>query len=160
MGRTDINFLEEAIETSKKSVAAGGFPVGAVLIMDGKMISAGLSDGKQNNDATEHAEIDAIWKSEKILGKRDLKGANIYSSLEPCLMCFSACYWSGISKIVYACAKDKVSKQHYEGLHDLAAIDRKNNRHIEIVHMQELEDEALRVITDWGEDHRKLASNI
>ena len=160
MNKSDLDFLGEAIKISKESVAAGGFPVGAVLVMGDKMISTGLSDGKQNNDATEHAEIDAMRKSEKILGKRDLKEAIIYSSLEPCLMCFSACYWAGVSKIIYACAKDKVSKQHYEGLHDLVVIDRKNNRHIEIVHVPELEEEALKVVNDWEHNRHKLRLNI
>lgn len=142
--------LKNAIELSKESIATGGFPVGALVTLDGKIISTGLSNGKQLKDATSHAEIVAIREASKILDRRDLKGAVIYSSLEPCLMCFSASYWAGVSKIVYACSKDKVSKQHYEGLHDLHAINSNNNRTIELVQITELEDEALAIIENWG----------
>jgi tRNA(Arg) A34 adenosine deaminase TadA len=143
------NFLKQAIELSKKSVEQGGFPVGAIIVKDGVVISQGLSNGKNNRDATSHAEIEAIRNASQKLDTRDLFDCEIYSSMEPCLMCFSASYWAKIKKIVYAVGKDKLSKQHYEGLHSLEEINSKNNRKIEIVHIKELEDEALSIIKDW-----------
>jgi tRNA(Arg) A34 adenosine deaminase TadA len=145
----DRKYLKNAIELSKKSITNGGFPVGALVVLDKKIISTGLSNGKQLKDATSHAEIVAIREASKILDRRDLKGAVIYSSLEPCLMCFSASYWAGISKIVYACSKNKVSKQHYEGLHDLHTINSNNNRTIKLAQITELEDRALAIIENW-----------
>lgn len=145
----DKNNLIKIIELSKESVAKGGFPVGAIVLLNNEIIATGVSNGKQLNDATSHAEICAIREASKKLNKRDLKGATIYSSLEPCLMCFGASYWASISRIVYACSKEKVSKQHYEGLHDLNEINMKNNRKIELVYFKELENEALDVINAW-----------
>lgn len=144
-------FLQQAIELSKKSVEQGGFPVGALIVKDGIIISQGLSNGKNNKDATSHAEIEAIRNASQKLDTRDLFDCELYSSMEPCLMCFSASYWAKIKKIIYAVGKDKLSKQHYEGLHSLEEINSKNNKQIEIIHIKELEDEALSIIKRWEE---------
>lgn len=145
----DIKFLEEAIVKSKESVKLGGFPVGAIIVKDNKIISYGLSSGKKMKDATRHAEIDVIRKASQFLHTRDLKNVVLYASLEPCLMCFSACYWSYIFKVVYACSRKKVSIQHFEGDHNLIEINKNCNRQINLVHIIELEHEALKVIKDW-----------
>lgn len=147
----DKKFLQQAIELSKESVKQGGFPVGALIVKNGVVVSEGLSNGKNNKDATSHAEIEAIRQASKKLDSRDLFDCEIYSSMEPCLMCFSACYWAKIKKIVYAVSKRKLSKQHYEGLHSLEEINSKNNKQIEIIHVEELEDEALKIIKGWEE---------
>ncbi|MFA6251056.1 MAG: nucleoside deaminase [Candidatus Paceibacterota bacterium] len=143
------DFLKQAIELSKESVNKGGFPVGAIVVKNGEIVGKGLSNGKNNKDATSHAEIEAIRNASKNLNSRDLFDCEIYSSMEPCLMCFSACYWAKIKKIVYAVAKDKLDKQHYEGLHHISEINSKNNRQIEIFHDKELEQEALLIIKNW-----------
>lgn len=145
----DKEFLRQAIELSKESIKQGGFPVGAIIVKDGVIIAKGLSNGKNNKDATSHAEIEAIRNASQKLDTRDLFECELYSSMEPCLMCFSASYWAKIKKIVYAVGKDKLSKQHYEGLHSLEEINSKNNRRIEIVHINELGDEALLIIKEW-----------
>ena len=145
----DVNFLQMAIQESTNSVMVGGFPAGAVLVLDGVVIGRGISDGKNRHDATSHAEVEAIRAASVELHKRDLKGSVVYASMEPCLMCFSASYWAGVSRIVYACRKKRLSKMHYEGLHDLDTINQNNNRSMDIVHLQGLEEEALRIIRDW-----------
>ena len=145
----DKQFLQQAIELSEESIRQGGFPVGALIVKDGVVISEGLSNGKNNKDATSHAEIEAIRQASQKIDSRDLFECEIYSSMEPCLMCFSACYWAKIKKIVYAVSKEKLSKQHYEGLHSLEEINSKNNKQIEIIHIKELENEALEIIKDW-----------
>lgn len=93
--------------------------------------------------------IFGINLSVKVSNSRDLKGAVLYSSMEPCLMCFSASYWAGISKIVYACSREKVSKLHYEGSYNLAEIGKKFKRKIELSHLEEMEKEALEAIKEW-----------
>jgi tRNA(Arg) A34 adenosine deaminase TadA len=67
------NFLTLAIEKSRESVSAGGFPVGVVLVRGGEIIATGLSDGKQLNDPTSHAEIAAIREACQKLKTRNLK---------------------------------------------------------------------------------------
>lgn len=142
-------FLKQAIELSKESVRQGGFPVGAIVVKDHKIIGQGFSNGKNNKDATNHAEIEAIRNASKILDTRDLFDCEIYSSMEPCLMCFTASYWSKIGKIIYAVRRDKLSKVHFEGNHSLKEINSKNNRSIEIIHVKKLESEALEVVQMW-----------
>lgn len=146
---TDKDFLQKAIKLSKKSVKQGGFPVGALVVVDGEVAGEGVSDGKNVKDATSHAEIDAIRKASQQLDKRDLNGAVVYSSMEPCLMCFSACYWARIDKVVYAIPKTSLPKEHYEGLHSLRSINQDNNKQIEIVYLKGLEDEAMSVVKNW-----------
>jgi tRNA(Arg) A34 adenosine deaminase TadA len=148
----DKDFSQQAIELSKESIKQGGFPVGAVVVKNGVVVSQGLSNGKNNKDATSHAEIEAIRNASQKLNTRDLFDCELYSSMEPCLMCFSASYWAKIKKIVYAVGKDKLSKQHYEGLHSLEEINLKNNRQIEIVHVKELESEGLSIIKEWEDN--------
>jgi tRNA(Arg) A34 adenosine deaminase TadA len=151
----DKKFLKEAINLSQKSVEDNGFPVGAVLVIENMIISEGLSNGKNLNDATSHAETEAIREASKQLGQRDLHGAVLYSSMEPCLMCFSACYWAKIAKIVYAIPKRMLPKMHYDGLHDLKAINNINNRQMEILKIDELENAAIKVVNGWAKQRVK-----
>lgn len=145
----DKEFIKKAIELSQKSVDLGGFPVGAIIVKEGKIVGEGLSNGKNKKDATSHAEIEAIQEASKKLGARDLVGCEIYSSMEPCMMCFSACYWAKIKKVVFAISKENLSKQHYEGKHSIFDINTKNNRQIEIIYEKDLENEALLVVKNW-----------
>lgn len=153
----DLDYMKRAIEVSQESCNQGGFPVGAVIVKNDVIISEGISDGKRKCDATSHAEIAAIRTAEEKLKVRDLSGATIYSSLEPCLMCFSACYWAHIDRIVFACPKNKVSKQHYEGLYDLQDINAHNNRQIELVYLSDLAASAQQIIESWETSKRSAA---
>lgn len=145
----DKKFLQMAIEKSEESVRVGAFPVGAVLVRDGEVISTGISNGKQLKDPTSHAEIAAIREACQKLQIRDLKDVVLYSSLEPCLMCYAASFWASIPRIVYACSRERVSKQHYEGNHSLIDINKTIRHPIELVYIPEMEDPALKVIEDW-----------
>jgi guanine deaminase len=143
------DLLKQAIELSKKSVAVGGYPAGALVFHNGKVISTGLSDGKQLCDATCHAEISAIREASKKLNKRNLTDVVLYTSLEPCVMCLMASFWAHIPKIVFACRRKSVSPKYYEGEHDISELNRKNWRRIELIHIKELECDAKTVIQDW-----------
>ncbi len=145
----DRTYVQEAIVLSQKSIDAGGFPAGAVVVLNGEVIAKGISNGMQLKDTTSHGEIAAIREALVKTHKADLSGATIYSSLEPCLMCFSACNWAGVSKIVYACPRQNVSRDYYEGGHSIEEINRKNNRPIELVHFSELEKDAREIIIHW-----------
>lgn len=145
----DEKFLEQAIEQSRESVRQGAFPVGVILVADGQALATGISNGKQLNDPTSHAEIAAIREACATMQSRDLRKATLYSSMEPCLMCYGACYWASIRKVVYACGKAKLSPMHFEGQHDLAELNQQTRRPIEIIHLADMEDEALKVIQDW-----------
>lgn len=146
---TDADFIAEAIRLSQESANAGGYPVGAVIVRGGKIIAKGLSNGKNLFDATCHAETAAIREAGATLQKRNLDDVVLYSSLEPCVMCFAASFWAHIPKVVFACGRSKVPANYYEGDHDILALNAKNLRKIELVHFQEREAGALGVITNW-----------
>ena len=147
----DSYYLKLAIEQARKSVELGGFPAGAILVKDGKIISVGISIGFSLHDPTSHAETAVIREACKKLETIDLTGATLYESVECCVMCFSVAYWSGISKIVYAVRKtpEMVSKGYYEGKTNNETLNNENSRQMEMVLASEYELESLRVIIDW-----------
>lgn len=147
--KNDKHFLEQAIEKSRKSISKGGFPVGAVIVKGGKIVGEGLSIGNLLHDATSHGEMAAIRDACKKIEATDLSDTVLYASMEPCLMCFGAAMWTGISKIVFAIAKEVVSPEYYRGDYEIAAINSKLATPIEIVHLNELENEALAIVTEW-----------
>jgi tRNA(Arg) A34 adenosine deaminase TadA len=65
-------------------------------------------------------------------------------------MCFAASSWASIPKIVYACGRSRVAKQHFEGAHDLGDVNKAMRHPIELVHLSELEERAFSVISYWG----------
>jgi guanine deaminase len=143
------DFLLEAIKESEKSVKVGGFPVGAVVVKNNKIISRGISNGKKLKDPTSHAETSAIRKACKKLNTRNLKDCTLYSSCEPCMMCFFASNWSFIPEIIYACSKEKTPKNYFETSVNIKSIKNKNNLKQKIVHLKLLETQAKLIIDNW-----------
>ena len=69
--------------------------------------------------------------------------------MEPCLMCYAASIWSSIPKVVYACSKTRLSPMHFEGTHNLDGINELTRKPIELLHLADLEEEAIDIITAW-----------
>lgn len=148
-------FIKKTIELSKKSAQIGGYPAGAVIVRNREIIAEGLSDGKQLCDATIHAETAAIREASEKLERRNLDDVVLYTSLEPCLMCYAATFWAHIPKVVYACSRDRVSVKYYEGFHNIHEVNKSSLRTIQLVHAQQFEDDALRVIHEWEKENGK-----
>lgn len=129
----------------------GGFPAGAVVVKNDEIISTGISIGRQLNDPTSHAETSSLREACIKIKTRDLNGATLYASLEPCLMCFCVSNWSNISKIVYGCRKteEMVRKDYYEGKTEAGIINEHNNRKIELKFIPDYEQEILELIKNW-----------
>lgn len=154
----DKYFLKLAIEQAKKSIEMGGFPAGAIVVKDGKVIAEGISVGYQNNDPTGHAETAAIRDACKNLHTPDLTDSILYESLECCNMCFSVANWAGISKIVYACRKtqEMVAKNYYEGIVNSKKLNENNTRKIELIFIPDFEKESLTLIKKWEEKQKSV----
>jgi len=90
-----------AIEKAKEGISKGQTPFGACIVKDGKVVCCVHNSVWDSTDITAHAEIIAIREACKKLDTIDLSGCIIYSTCEPCPMCFSACHWAKISRIVY-----------------------------------------------------------
>jgi tRNA(Arg) A34 adenosine deaminase TadA len=147
---TQVNiYLERAIEKAKQSVELGGFPAGAVVVKDGKIIGEGVSIGNKLNDPTSHGEMSAIRDACKNLSTSDLAGATLYASMEPCSMCHSASMWSGIGKIIFACGKDKVSKEYYGGVYHTDFLNKAFNKPLEIIQENDFEEKSLELVHLW-----------
>ena len=147
----DKQYLQLAVKQAKKSFESGGFPAGAVVVKDRKIIAEGVSLGFKLNDPTSHAETSSIREACKKLGTTDLTGATLYSSLQPCLMCFSVANWAGITRIVFGCKKTEeiVKKGYYEGTTDIYQVNKNNTRQIEIIYLPDFEKEAIGLIEAW-----------
>ncbi len=153
----DKKFLKIAVEQARESVNRGGFPAGAVVVRNGEIISKGVSLGFKLNDLTSHAETVSIREACKVLRTIDLSGATLYASLQPCLLCFSAANWAGISKIVYGCGKNNqmVSKGYYEGKNEISEVNKNNNRQIELVYIPDFESEMLELVSEWEKNQNE-----
>lgn len=147
----DKKFLKQAIRQAVVSFGKGGFPAGAVLVRDGKVISKGISLNGLVFDPTEHSETSCIKKACKKYKTMDLSGCTLYASLEPCLMCFSVASWTGVSKIVFGCKKTQhmVEAKCYEGNNDIRDINSLNNHKIEIEYIGDFEDQSLKLVAEW-----------
>ena len=93
--------MRSAIQTARKGIRKGQTPFGACIVRRGKMIASAHNAVWKTTDITAHAEIQALRTACRKLGAIDLSGCVIYSTCEPCPMCFAACHWARISKIIY-----------------------------------------------------------
>ena len=146
----DEHFLRLAIENSKKSMEAGNFPAGGIVVKNGKVLSSEISSPYPG---LFHADSKAVSKAFEDNGV--LNGATLYIGLESCLMCTGVAYWAGIRRIVYAVPKSKVSGDYYETHEDTHNVVGSFNEPIEIFHFEKLEAEALGIIRTWEAKYNK-----
>lgn len=101
---SDEYFMKEALKEAQKAFDEDEVPVGAVVVCDNKIIARAHNMTEKLNDVTAHAEMLAITSATDFLGGKYLNECSLYVTLEPCVMCGGALYWSQIKKIVYASA--------------------------------------------------------
>ncbi|RYF99690.1 MAG: nucleoside deaminase [Chitinophagaceae bacterium] len=104
---TDEYYMYQAYKEAKKAFDTGEVPVGAVVVMNDQVIARGHNQCEMLNDPTAHGEIIALTSAFNYLGSKYLPDATIYITVEPCLMCAGALYWSKISKIVWGADDEK-----------------------------------------------------
>lgn len=105
--KDDAYFMKEALRLAQQAYDAGEVPVGAVVVWDEKIIGRGYNQVEQLNDSTAHAEMIAITAACNTIGAKYLMEATLYVTLEPCLMCCGAMYWSKLGRIVYGASDVK-----------------------------------------------------
>ena len=103
----DEHFMRFALNEAKKAFEAGEIPIGAVVVCKGKVIGRGYNLTEQLNDVTAHAEMQAFTAAAQTLGGKYLKECTLYVTIEPCVMCAGASYWTQISRIVYGAKEEK-----------------------------------------------------
>ena len=103
----DIYFMQQALKEAVIAFEADEVPVGAVVVINNKIIARAHNQVELLTDATAHAEILALTSAFNFLGAKYLPDATLYVTLEPCLMCCGALYWSKIGRIVYGASDEK-----------------------------------------------------
>ncbi|MBC9794898.1 nucleoside deaminase [Sinomicrobium weinanense] len=98
----DDYFMKKALQEAEAAYERGEVPVGAVIVIDNRIIAKAHNLTETLTDVTAHAEMQAITSAANFLGGKYLKGCTLYVTLEPCQMCAGALYWSQISRVVFA----------------------------------------------------------
>jgi tRNA(adenine34) deaminase len=98
---TDEYFMKKALKEAKIAFDKGEIPVGAIVVIENRIIAKSHNLTEILNDVTAHAEMQSITAAANFLGGKYLKDCTLYVTLEPCQMCAGALYWSQISKIVF-----------------------------------------------------------
>ncbi|MDI9255883.1 nucleoside deaminase [Flavobacterium sedimenticola] len=104
---TDAYFMKKALQEAETAFEKGEIPVGAVIVIDNKVIARSHNLTEMLNDVTAHAEMQAITSAANFIGGKYLKGCTLYVTLEPCQMCAGALYWSQISKVVFGASDEQ-----------------------------------------------------
>ncbi len=110
---TDEYFMQQALKEAQLAFEDDEVPIGAVVVMQQRIIARGHNQVERLNDATAHAEIIALTSAFNYLGAKYLPDATLYVTIEPCLMCSGALYWSKIGRIVYGAPDVKNGYRKY-----------------------------------------------
>jgi tRNA(adenine34) deaminase len=103
----DVYFMKKAYQEAEIAFDKGEIPVGAVVVLNNKIIARAHNLTETLNDVTAHAEMQAFTAASDYLGGKYLKDCILYVTLEPCQMCAGASYWTQLSKIVYGASEPK-----------------------------------------------------
>lgn len=150
-------FMRRAIEVAWEGINNGQTPFGAVIVKNDQLVVAEHNVVWATTDITAHAEIHAIRKACKKLNSIDLSGAVIYSTCEPCPMCFSACHWAKISYIVYGTSIADAQKIGFNELNiSNMMLKEMGDLPIEVIG-EFLRDESLKLFDKWEEKNSHRA---
>ena len=104
---TDEYFMKQAIIEAKKAFEKEEVPIGAVIVLEDQIIARGYNYTQRLNDVTAHAEIQAFTAAANYLASKYLLDCTLYVTIEPCIMCAGASYWTQIKRIVYGARDEK-----------------------------------------------------
>ncbi len=146
----DAEFMRLAIQAAQKGIEAGEMPFGACIVRRGHVVVASHNSAKANLDTTSHAEVQAIRDASRILRSLELPGCVLYATCEPCPMCFAACAWAKIARILFACRIEDAAKAGIRQI-PIASSRMKDlgYREVELVG-DVLRDESLTLFETWS----------
>ena len=113
MPESDEFYMRQALKEAQRAYDEDEVPIGTVIVMQEKIIARGYNQVEKLNDSTAHAEIIALTSAFNFLGSKYLPEATLYVTIEPCLMCAGALYWSKIGKIIYGAEDEKNGYRKY-----------------------------------------------
>lgn len=142
--------MDIALKEAEKARRKNEVPIGAVIVVNGKIIAKGYNKREKSKNAIKHAEIIAIEKACKRLRSWRLEGAEIYVTLEPCPMCAGAIANARISKLIYA-SSEKTSN---DNLCEIILSSTRLNHKVEIEKGYK-SNESSKLLTDFFKEKRK-----
>jgi tRNA(adenine34) deaminase len=104
---TDEQYMREALKQAQRAFEEDEVPIGAIVVMNDKIIAKGYNQVEKLTDSTAHAEIIALTTAYNFLGSKYLPDATLYVTVQPCIMCSGALYWSKIGRVVYGTEDEK-----------------------------------------------------
>jgi tRNA(adenine34) deaminase len=114
----DTKFMRGALRTATENGSDPALsPIGCVIVMDDRIIAAERNHVAAHHDAVAHAEIEAIRKAGRQFENGELRGATLYTTLQPCGMCTMASIWSKVGQIVYGAGRGDVHQMYFEARH-------------------------------------------
>ncbi|AYO79003.1 nucleoside deaminase [Sphingobium yanoikuyae] len=114
----DEAWMREAIAIARsKGSDPSTSPLGCVIVLDGRMIAGERNQTQELPDATAHAEMMAIRRGCENSGDMELRGATLYSTLQPCGMCTMASIWAKVGRVVYGAGRHDVHQMYFEARH-------------------------------------------
>ncbi len=122
----DVRFMRAALEEAARAARLGEVPVGAVVVVDDRIVASGHNRRESDRDPLAHAELLALREAARRLGSWRLSGATLYATLEPCAMCAGALVNSRVDRLVYGAADPKAG--YCGSLGDLVRDPRLNHR--------------------------------
>jgi tRNA(adenine34) deaminase len=149
--QNDEKWMRAALREAAKAASRGEVPVGAVVVHDGKIVGRGFNQVEGKRDALAHAEIMALHRAARKLGRWRLTGCTLYATLEPCAMCAGALMQARIGRLVFACRDPKFGA--CGSVFDIPGEKRLNHR----VEVEEgiLAEESRALLKDFFRSKRK-----
>jgi len=144
---TDEQYMKLALKEAQRAYDEGEVPVGAIIVMNERIIAKGYNQVEKLTDSTAHAEIIALTAAFNFLGSKYIPDATLYVTVQPCLMCSGALYWSKISRVVYGAEDEKNGYKRVAG--NLSPFHPKTT-----VTCGVLQDECSTIIKDFFKERR------
>src|ERR1700704_51396 len=104
---SDEHFMREALKEAQRAFEADEVPIGVVIVCDNRVIARGHNLTEHLNDVTAHAEMQAFTSAANYLGGKYLNECSLFVTVEPCVMCAGAAYWTQIKRIVFGAYDEK-----------------------------------------------------
>ncbi len=148
-------FMSEAVKEAFEGMRKGdGGPFGAVIVKDGKIIARAHNEVLKTNDPTMHAEVNAIRKATKLLGRFDLSDCEIYSSCEPCPMCFAAIHWAKMKSLYIGASRYDAANIGFDDQYIYDVINKTADHQQVAIHTIDCE-ECQKPFKEWKEMEKK-----
>ena len=149
-------FMKEAIKEAIDGISNGhGGPFGAVVVSNGIIVGRGHNLVISTNDPTSHGEIVAIREASKFLSRFDLSDCELYTTCEPCPMCYGAIHWARIKKVYYGCTKDDARRLGFDD--ELLSQILKRDDSLSSTQLIQIDrEECYQVFLEYEKDENKI----